>query len=219
MKAAIQSKPIEQYTYRDAVRSVEYKRWKEAMKREIDPLSKNDAWKLVPRPKDVQTVDFRWVYRIKGSGLFKARFVARGFTQIYGQDYEETFAPVAKYTSIRILISIVAGHGNMKIHQMDVDTTFLNNFLKEKVYIEQPEGFVVAGKEDMVCLLNKALYGLKQSSREWFQVIAPTLKEFEFKQCDGDPCIFVLTRKRKRKRKWQNICSFVCRRLVDCWRG
>jgi len=88
--------------------------------------------------------------------------VARGFLQVEGVDYEETFASVARYTSIRTIILIAAEMG-WKIHQMDVKTAFLNGFIQEEVYIEQPQGFEVRGKESHVCRLKKALYGLKQA--------------------------------------------------------
>ena len=84
--------------------------------------------------------------------MYKARFCAKGFTQRWGEDYDETFAPVAKYTSIRTLFSILAGR-KAEIHQMDVNTAFLYSTLDEIVYVEQPEGFEVPGKEDFVCLL------------------------------------------------------------------
>src|SRR5436190_1026925 len=138
-------------------------------------------------------VKSRWVYRVKDDDLYKARFCAKGFTQRWGEDYDETFAPVAKYTSIRTLMALLAGRQNVEIHQMDVNTAFLCSDIDEVVYVEQPEGFEIDEKEDWVCLLNKALYGLKQSSRAWFQCIAPILIGFDFLQCELDPCIFVHT--------------------------
>ena len=110
-----------------------------------------------------------------------------------GGGLRRNFRTVAKYTSIRTLFAILAGRRNVKVHQMDVNTAFLYSDLDEVVYVEQPEGFAEQGKEDWVLLLNKALYGLKQSPRAWFLKIAPTLVDFDFKQCDSDPCIFVYT--------------------------
>ena len=95
---------------------------------------------------------------------YKARFVARGFTQKEGIDYDETFAPVARYTTIRTIISLVVVFG-WKLHYMDVKTSFLNGKIEKEVYIEQPEGFVTHGKKTHVCKLKKALYGLKQAPR------------------------------------------------------
>ena len=107
----------------------------------------------------------RWLYKIKhaadgGVEKYKARFVARGFTQKEGIDYDETFAPVSRYTTIRTIISLAAVF-EWKLHQMDVKTAFLNGKIEEEVYIEQSEGFVTHGKKTHVCKLNKALYGLK----------------------------------------------------------
>ena len=113
---------------------------------------------------------------MKDGDIYKARFCAKGYTQQWGVDYEETFAPVAKYTSIRTLIALAAG-GNFEIHQMDVIMAFLNSNLEETVYIRQPEGYEVPRKEHLVCKLNRALYGLKQSGRAWFDEIAPALMD------------------------------------------
>ena len=123
---------------------------------------KNDVWEVVPHPDGKSIVTSKWLYKIKHAAdgsveNFKARFVVRGFSQVEGVDYEETFAPVACYTSIREVISIAAEMG-WRIHQMDVKTTFLNGVIQEEVYIEQPEGFELHGSESHVCRLNKSLY-------------------------------------------------------------
>ena len=106
---------------------------------------KNDVWDIVPRPEGKSVVTSKWIYKIKhvadGSiEKYKARFVARGFSQKQGIDYEETFAPVAKYTSIRLVLSLAAVM-KWKIQQMDVKTTFLNGVVEEEVYVEHPPGF------------------------------------------------------------------------------
>ncbi len=93
---------------------------------------------------------------------YKARLVAKGFTQTYEVDYNETFAPVAKFTSIRCIFALVALE-DMEMHQMDMKTAFLNGELEEEIYMEQPQGFVHQGGEHLVCKLHKSLYGLKQS--------------------------------------------------------
>ena len=120
-------------------------------------------------------VTYQWLYKVKhvadGSvEKCKARFVARGFSQIEGVDYDETFAPIARYTSIRALISIAAKMG-WKIHQMDVKTAFLNGIIHEENYVEQPQGFEIHERECYVCRLKKALYGLKQAPRAWYSRI------------------------------------------------
>jgi len=139
--------------------------WKDTMMEEYRSILKNDVWDIVPRPEGKSVVSSKWIYKIKhavagGIEKYKARFMARGFSQKEGIDYDETFAPVARYTSIRTIISLAAVLG-WKLHQMDVKTTFLNGQVEEEVCIEQPDGFVVQRKESPVCKLRKALYGLK----------------------------------------------------------
>ena len=151
--------------FHEAMAAEDSEYWKVAIQKEYDSIIKNGTWTLVPRPKNAKVVKSRWVLRIKDMGLHKARFCAKGFTQRWGEDYDETYAPVAKYTSIRTLFALLAGRKNSRIHQMDVNTAFLNSDIEETVYVEQPEGYKVPGKEDFVCLLRKTLYGLKQSPR------------------------------------------------------
>ena len=177
--------------HQEAMEAEDAKQWEIAMTKEYDSIMKNETWTLVPRPTDAKVVKSRWVLRTKDNGLYKARFCAKGFTQRWGEDYDETFAPVAKYTSIRTLLAVLAGRKNTTIHQMDVNTAFLYSPLDETVYVEQPEGFAAPGKEDHVCLLQKALYGLKQSPRPWFHVIAEALVDFDFQQSTSDPCIWI----------------------------
>ena len=120
---------------------------------------------------------------------YKSRLVARGFTQREGIDYEETFAPVAKFTSIRALLAFAAER-DLDLQQMDVKTAFLNGELEEEVYMRQPEGFAEGGKEHLVCKLRKSLYGLKQSPRAWNTVIDKFFKENDFIQSEADHCIY-----------------------------
>eukprot|EP00253_Pinus_taeda_P002301 PITA_02301 len=157
---------------------------------------KNDVWEVEPRPEGKSVVTSRWLYKVKHAAdgsieKFKARFVAKGFSQGEGVDYEETFAPVARYTSIRSIISIAAEMG-WKIHQMDVKTTFLNGFIQEEVYIEQPQGFEVHGKESHVCRLKKALYGLKQAPRAWYSRIDTYLQGMGFTKSEADPNLYFI---------------------------
>jgi hypothetical protein len=167
------------------------KQWELAMQKKYDLIMKNETWNLVLRLRDARVVKSRWVLRTNDNGLDKARFCAKGFTQQWGEDYDETFAPVAKYTSIRTLLAILAGSKKATIHQMDVNTAFLYSRLDEIVYVEQLEGFIVPGKEDQLYLLKKVLYGLKQCPRVWFHVIAEVLTDFDFKQSESDPCIWI----------------------------
>ena len=132
----------------------------------------NDVWDVVPRPEGTSVVTSKWIYKIKHAAdgsieKYKARFVARGFSQKEGIDYEETFAPVAKYTSIISVLSLAAVM-KWKIHQMDVKTAFLNGVVEKEVYVEQPLGFETHDRESHVCRLKKSLYGLKQAPRTWY---------------------------------------------------
>jgi hypothetical protein len=142
------------------------------MVEEYDSIVKNSAWEIVPRPIDKSVVGSRWIYKVKqvvdGSvEKYKARFVARGFSQIEGIDYDETFAPIAMYSPIRSILSLSTQMG-WRIHHMDVKTTFLNGVIEEEVYIEQPEGFETFDRESHVCRLKRALYGMKQAPCSWY---------------------------------------------------
>ena len=129
------------------------------MTEEYESILKNDFWGIVPRPKGKSIVTSKWIFKIKHATdgsveKYKVRFVARGFSQKEGIDYDETFALVACFTSIHTIIALAAAMG-WKLFQMDVKTTFLNGEIEEEVYIEQPEEFEVHGKETYVCRLIK----------------------------------------------------------------
>src|SRR5205085_10781300 len=108
----------------------------------------NNVWTLVPQPTNVKVVKICWILQIKDNGCYKAYFCAKGFTQCWGEDYDETFAPVAKSNSIRTLFALMAGCKGTKVHQIYVNTAFLYSLLSEEVYIEQPEGLEVPGKKN-----------------------------------------------------------------------
>ena len=125
------------------------------MEAEFQSLNANQVWDLVIPPKDCKVINSKWVFKCKMGQhgqveCYKARLVAQGYSQRPGIDYDETFAPVVRFESVRSVIAI-AVHGNMKLHQMDVKTTFLNGELREEVFIRQPEGFIKEGKENLVC--------------------------------------------------------------------
>lgn len=138
----------------------------------MSSIEVNKTWAIVPLPKGEKTIASKWIYKFKGGipgaqqPRFKARLFAKGFTQREGICYAEIFSPVVKHTSIRMFLAIVV-HRDLTIEQLDVKTAFLHGFLKETIYLKQPEGYHKKGKEDQVCLLNKSLYGLKQSPRCW----------------------------------------------------
>ena len=172
------------------------KQWEKAVQDEVHSLIKNHTWDLVPRPNNRQVVTNKFILKHKKNEIgqivrLKARLVARGFSQIYGVDYLDTYAPVVKLASIRILFALAAIYG-LEVHQMDVVTAFLAGELEEEIYMELPEGFQV-GKddEDLVCLLRKSLYGLKQAPRVWNQQIRRFLKSIGFEPTYSDPCVYI----------------------------
>eukprot|EP00253_Pinus_taeda_P029593 PITA_29593 len=163
---------VEPSSYKEANESNE---WKIAMEQEYDSIIRNNTWELVELPRGKQVIGFKWLYKpkINTDGTIeklKSRLVAKGYTQKKGIDYEETFTPVAKLNTIRMLIAL-ATKKHWIMQQLDVKSTFLNGELKEEVYLEQPEGFFQKGIEHLVCRLKKALYGLKQAPRSWYEKI------------------------------------------------
>jgi hypothetical protein len=181
-------------TYEEAMSSNDSLKWLEAMKDEMRSMSSNDVWDLVEIPKGAKTVGCKWVYKTKcdsqgNINKYKARLVAKGFTQREGIDYTETFSPVSCKDSFRIIMALTA-HYDLELHQMDVKTAFLNGDLDENVYMAQPKGFVVEGKEKMGCRLKKSIYGLKQASRQWYLKFDRTIKSFGFKENVEDNCVY-----------------------------
>ncbi|KAA0046026.1 putative Polyprotein [Cucumis melo var. makuwa] len=157
----------------EALSSVDANLWQEAINDEMDSLESNRTWHLVDLPPGCKAIGCKWVLRkkLKPDGSvdkYKARLVAKGFRQRENIDFFDTFSPVTRITSIRVLISIDALN-NLLIHQMDVKTAFLNCDLEEEIYMEQFEGFIVHGQESKVCKLDKSLYGLKQASKQWHE--------------------------------------------------
>ena len=181
-------------SYEEAMRSAYSSKWLEAMEDELRSMSSNHVWDLEEIPKGAKTVGCKWVYKIKRDSKgeierFKARLVAKGFTQREGIDYNETFSPVSCKDAFRIIMALVA-HYDLELHQMDVKTAFLNGELEENVFMAQPKGFVVKGKENMGCHLRKSIYGLKQASRQWYLKFDSIIKKFGFKPNVEDNCIY-----------------------------
>lgn len=169
--------------------------WTNAMKEELNMIEKNQTWKLVERPQDRKVIGVKWVFRTKlnpdGSvNKYKARLVVKGYAQMWGVDFSETFAPVARLDTIRMLLSLSAQEG-WKIFQLDVKSAFLNGLLQEEIYVEQPEGFRVPGHEEKVLLLQKALYGLKQAPRAWYSRIDEHLLSLGFTKSLSESTLYV----------------------------
>ena len=148
--------------------------WEEAMQKEMKSIEENDVWDIVELPKGKKAVGCRWVYKKKiGSDgsieRYKARLVAKGYSQQYVQDYDKTFSPVVRFESLRTLLALAVQNG-LCVQQLDITTAFFNGELQEEVYMEQPEGFKVRGKEGLVCRLKHSLYGLKQAPLCWNSV-------------------------------------------------
>jgi Reverse transcriptase (RNA-dependent DNA polymerase) len=176
---------------REAMQRADWKQWEQAAQQEYDSIQTAGTWTLVPPPASRVAIGCKWVFRLKRNGLYKARLVAKGYAQKEGIDYTETFAPVAKFSTIRALLSLAA-HYDLELHQMDVVTAFLNGDLDVDIYMEQPEGFIVPGKEHMVCKLRKSLYGLKQAGRAWYQKIHQALLNLGFVSLQTDTCVYIL---------------------------
>ncbi|GJU50805.1 retrotransposon protein, putative, ty1-copia subclass [Tanacetum coccineum] len=172
----------------------ESNKWIDAMNAEIQSMMDNMVWVLVDLPPGCKTVGSRWLFKKKTDmdgivHVYEARLVAKGYTQLYGVDYEETFSPVADIRAIRILISIAAYY-DYEIWQMDVKTAFLNGYLDEDIYMVQPEGFVDPNHPRKVCKLQRSIYGLKQASRSWNKRFDEEIKRFGFTQNLDEPCVY-----------------------------
>lgn len=188
-------------TFNEAINGENSLQWKDAVKSEYESLMKNDTWQLVDLPPGRNLVGSKWIFKIKRNAddsinRYKARLVAQGFSQKEGSDYNEVFAPVAKYNSIRVLLALVNSL-NLDLHQMDVKTAFLNGKLDEEIYMAQPEGCVDESKPNMVCKLKKSLYGLKQAAHCWNVEIDTFLKESDYKQSTADLCMYIKTQSSK----------------------
>jgi hypothetical protein len=179
--------------YRDVAKMEDkelQKGWHSAMQEEIKALNDRDVWELLPCPADRVPVRCRWVYSVKSDGRKRARLVAKGFSQLPGIDYDETFSPITRFESVRIILALSALN-NWDIEALDVKTAFLYGELDEEIYMEQPEGFVQQGSTGMVYRLKKALYGLKQASLAWYRQAHKSLEKLGFKRCFSDSGIYL----------------------------
>lgn len=185
------SSQTEPSTYSEAVKS---DCWRKAIQSEISALESNQTWEASFLPKDKVAIGCKWVFKIKykADGTIerhKARLVAKGYTQTEGIDYLETFSPVAKMTTIRLLLSL-ASIFNWELQQLDINNAFLHGELKEEVYMVAPPG-LNSIQPGQVLKLKKALYGLKQASREWFSRLSSFLLSAGYTQSMNDHSLFI----------------------------
>ena len=175
---------VEEISVEDALNNPQ---WKRAMDDEMDSLDKTHTWLLTELPEGRKALSNRWVFRIKDDGKMKARLVARGYDQQQGTDYFETFSPVVRHASIRLLLSF-AVKDYKHVRTFDIRTAFLNGDLTEDIYMFQPQGYDDGSGK--VCKLLKSLYGLKQAPKSWNVKFTSYLKTLNFEATDDDPCLF-----------------------------
>lgn len=157
-------------------------------------LTQNGTWSLVPATPNMHVLGYRWIFTVKLNedgtlDKLKARLVAKGYAQEEGVDYIETYSPVVRTSTIRVVLSVATAKDWM-ITQLDVKNVFLHGELQEEVFMEQPPGFEDPAFPHHVCRLNKALYGLKQAPRAWFNKFTNFLHEFGFTCSSADPSLF-----------------------------
>ena len=157
-------------------------------------LLKNDTYELVELPKGRKALRNKWVFKLKKDSdgkllKYKARLVVKGFGQKKGIDFDEIFSPVVKMSYIRVVLGLTASL-DLELEQLDVKTAFLHGDLNEEIYMSQPEGFEVKGKEHMVCKLKKSLYGLKQAPRQWYKKFDSFMVSHEYKRTDTNHCVY-----------------------------
>ena len=164
------------------------------MDTEYESLMAKGTWHLVPLPTGRRAIGSKWVFKQKKDSngevmRFKARLVAQGFEQRYGEDFDEVHAPVALQQTLRVLLT-VAGHKKLIVRHVDVKNAYLHGKLEEDIFMRQPPGYSVAGKEELVCKLDRSIYGLKQAARVWNATIKKVLIGLGFQQSEADACLF-----------------------------
>ena len=168
--------------------------WIKAMQAELNALQQNHTWILTPLPPHKKAIGCRWVYKVKHNAdgtieRYKARLVAKGYSQQEGLDFLDTFSPVAKLTTVRMLLALAALR-NWHLRQLDVNNAFLHGDLNEEVYMKPPPGLVM-DEPNLVCRLQRSLYGLKQASRQWFTRLSSFLLSQGFRQSSADHSLFL----------------------------
>jgi hypothetical protein len=190
------SKPVCKWTYHDVVKLPEAERAKwlgkdSAYAKELEALKERDVFgPLIDLPPGRKAIDNCWVHDIKRDGRLKARLVVKGFSQVEGMDYNQVFLPVVRFETVRVMLALCALK-NWHIEGLDVCNAYLYGELKEEIYMRQPEGFKVKGKEHMVIRLNCVLYGLKQAGLVWYRTLAKSLKEIGLTPINSDAGIYI----------------------------
>lgn len=187
--------------YSEAMRRSDHRKWKEAINKEFTDIEKKNVWEFVPKtkiPTGRKIIGNRWVFAIKDDGRYRARTVAKGFSQIPGQDFHENHAPVINDTTFHLVLALMLKH-NLQSKQFDVETAFLYGNLEEKLYMDFPDGYesylldkgINLKQSENCLLLNKALYGLVQAARQWWRKITEIFKTVGFLPSPADPCLFI----------------------------
>ena len=195
--SALILEPYVPINYKDALSCPDSSKWKEGIDEEYASILENKTWEVVPLPEGRKAIKCKWVLDYKpahkgAEARYKARLVACGYAQLYGIDYLDTYSPVVKHYSIRLVLGIAAAM-DLEMIQLDIKTAFLNGVLEEEIYMQQPEGFVLPGREAEVCRLLKCLYGLKQASRCWHTTFDEFIRTFGFTRSTSDPCVYFRT--------------------------
>lgn len=195
--AMAESLLTEPQSYKEAMASSEASKWQVAMDKEMNSLYKQEVWELVPLPKGAKAISTRWVFRVKldehgNVDKYKARLVVKGFSQREGIDFNQTFSPVVRYDTLRIIISLAAAY-NLELKQIDVASAFLYGNLDEEIFAKQPDGYQDGSTQ--VCHLKKSLYGLRQSPRCWHKKLHTVLNSFGLQQSKADNCLYFSNQK------------------------
>ena len=189
-------------TYAEAISGPERQQWLQAIAEELQSFKDNQVWEVVDAPDNVSVVQCKWVLKRKldcdNKVRYRARLVAKGFSQKAGIDYQETFSPVIRHSTLRLLFALSVQLG-MDITHLDVTTAFLNGHLKENIFMYLPEGFPVKDSQSKVLKLKKAVYGLKQSSLAWYKKVDETLYSLGFIKSKLEPCVFMKTHDNNKK--------------------
>lgn len=183
-------------TVKEALQSDNALQWKKAMQEEYDSLVKNNTWDLVSKPKQKNIIGCKWVFTTKRNTdgeieKYKARLVAQGCFQKHNMDYFETYAPVVRHPTIRLILAL-AVQNKLLVNHIDIAAAYLNAHLDEEVYMRQPDNFVDPNQPEKVCKIKKSLYGLKQAGRDWNKKINKVLSNIGFTRCKTDSCVYIL---------------------------